>query len=197
MFTGIIQATGTVKDRVETANGVRVTIAAQALIERLRPADSVSINGVCQTVESILGDSFVCTAVGETLRRTTVGEWSPGARVNLEPAATPETVLGGHLVQGHVDGVGRVVDFVETKTQDRLLTVELPEDLVLYIVEKGSIAIDGMSLTIASVSNRTIAITIVPYTYEKTITGEYRRGRDVNVEVDIIAKYVRKFVTAS
>jgi riboflavin synthase len=206
MFTGIIRSMGRVVSRVEGPAGHTFTISAPGMARRLAPGDSIAISGACMTVESVAGDTFAFTAVGESLIRTTLGNVDAGSPVNLEPAATPETALGGHIVQGHVDGVGRVVSFERVSREstasgelsDRLLTVELPAEVFVYAVEKGSIAIDGISLTIAGVgAGRTITITIVPYTLQETNVSEYKPGTPVNVEVDIVAKYVRHYLMNS
>lgn len=194
MFTGIIQIIGTIETSRRTADGTAFTIRAPGLAENLQPGDSVAVNGVCLTVERCEADRFTATAVGETLARTTLGAARNQDRVNLEPAATPETALGGHLVQGHVDGVGRIKSFVKTGA-DRVLTLELPQDVYRYVVSKGSIAIDGISLTVVERRpGRQITITVVPFTLERTIAASYRPGVAVNVEADIIGKYVREYL---
>jgi riboflavin synthase len=197
---------GRVVRRVKTSDGHTFTVSASELARRLSPGDSIAVSGACMTVETVADDTFAFTAVGESLSRTTLGSIDEGSPVNLEPAATPETALGGHIVQGHVDGMGQVVAFERVARDepsgkdlsDRLLTIELPEDVFIYAVEKGSITIDGVSLTIAGVgSERTITITIVPYTLQETIVSEYKAGTPVNVEVDIVAKYVRHYLMNS
>ncbi len=197
---------GRVVSRVENPDGHTFTVSASELARRLSPGDSIAVSGVCMTVETVADDTFAFTAVGESLSRTTLGGIDEGSPVNLEPAATLETALGGHLVQGHVDGMGRVVAFERVSREDpagkdlsdRLLTLELPEEIFVYAVEKGSITVDGVSLTIAGVgSGRTITITIVPYTLQETIVSEYKPGTPVNVEVDIVAKYVRHYLVNS
>jgi riboflavin synthase alpha subunit len=194
MFTGIIQRTGAIAAAQKTADGVSLTIRAAGFVGSLSPGDSVAVNGVCLTAEQCGADSFTATAVGETLERTTLGKTRAGANVNLEGAATLDTALGGHLVQGHVDGVGRVKSFVK-KDADRLLTIELPEDVYSYVVPKGSIAIDGISLTVVErLPGRRITITIVPFTVEHTIAASYRAGVEVNVEADIIGKYIKEYL---
>jgi riboflavin synthase len=194
VFTGIVQKTGAIGSARKTSSGVSFEIRAAGLGRALRPGDSVAVNGVCLTAERTDDDGFVATAVGETLHRTTLGKARAGTKVNLETAATLETALGGHLVQGHVDGIGRVKSFVKTGA-DWLLTVELPEDVFGYVVSKGSIAIDGISLTVVDrLPGRRITITIVPFTLEATIAGLYRPGVEVNVEVDIIGKYVKEYL---
>jgi len=203
MFTGIIRSMGRVVSRVEKPAGHTFTILATELAKRLSPGDSIAVSGACMTVESVDGDTFAFTAVGESLSRTTLGSVDEGSPVNLETAATPDTALGGHIVQGHVDGMGRVVSFERVGREDpggkdlsdRLLSIEMPEEIFVYAVEKGSITVDGVSLTIAGIgSGRTITITIVPYTLQETIVSEYEPGTPVNLEVDIVAKYVRHYL---
>jgi riboflavin synthase alpha subunit len=195
VFTGIIQKTGAIESARKTPAGVSFTVRADDFAKTIKPGDSVAVNGVCLTAETAGDTSFVATAVGETLGRTTLGGTRAGARVNLELAATPETALGGHIVQGHVDGTGRVKSFVKSGN-DRLLTIELPKEVYDYVVPKGSIAIDGVSLTVASrLPGRIITITVVPFTVEHTIADSYRPGTVVNAEADIIGKYVKEFLT--
>lgn len=194
MFTGIVQNIGTLISSERSEYGKRFVVRSRETVGYLQQGESVSVNGVCQTVEQIDDDRFVFTAVGETLARTTLGDLLAGARVNLETAATPNTALGGHWVQGHVDGVGEVVSF-ETKGDDRLLEVSLPDIVSKLAVSKGSITIDGVSLTIADIiGGDSVLITIIPHTLEQTIIGEYVDGRKVNVEADILGKYVMQYL---
>lgn len=194
MFTGIIQQIGKIETSRRTTDGMSITVHAAGFADTLQPGDSVAVNGVCLTAERCEADRFVATAVGETLARTTLNTARTGDRVNLEQAATPDTALGGHLVQGHVDGVGRIKSFIKTGA-DRLLTLELPEEVYGYVVPKGSIALDGISLTVVDRRpGRQITITIVPFTLERTIATSYKPGVAVNVEADIIGKYVKEFL---
>lgn len=194
MFTGIIQHVGNLESVNRTTDGASLTIKASGFAESLRPGDSVAVNGVCLTVERCDARSFTATAVGKTLQITTLGKVRAGTNVNLESAATPTTAMGGHLVQGHVDCVGKVKSFLK-KGEDRLLTVTLPEEAFGYMVPKGSIAIDGISLTVVERRpGRKITITIVPFTLDNTIASSYRSGTEVNVEVDIIGKYVKNYL---
>lgn len=194
MFTGIVQNIGTLISSERSEYGKRFVVRSRETVGYLQQGESVSVNGVCQTVEQIDDDRFVFTAVGETLARTTLGNLLAGARVNLETAATPNTALGGHWVQGHVDGVGEVVSF-ETKGDDRLLEVSLPDIVSKLAASKGSITIDGVSLTIADIiGGDSVLITIIPHTLEQTIIGEYVDGRKVNVEADILGKYVMQYL---
>jgi len=195
MFTGIVEHVGHVGFVRDAGPARAVRIEAPDLAASLRAGDSVAVNGVCLTVERADAGGFEATAVFETLARTTLGEWKGGARVNLEPAATMDRRFGGHLVQGHVDGVGRVTAFDGDEAGDRTLEVELPDDVHDLCVDKGSIAIDGMSLTIACRrGERRISIAIVPHTLRNTIAGAYRPGARVNVEADVVARYVREYV---
>ena len=198
MFTGIIETIGSIESVKRTADGAAITVAAAGFTDTMRPGDSVAVNGVCLTAERSGGGTFTATAVGETLARTTLGAARAGVRVNLEQAATLDTALGGHLVQGHVDGVGRVKSFVHTGGKagaDRLLSIELPEDVYDYVVSKGSIAIDGISLTVVDRKpGRIITITVIPFTVERTVADSYSPGVQVNVEADIIGKYVKEYL---
>ena len=194
MFTGIIQTMGEVLSRRESAAGTTFVLTAGEANRGLRPGDSVSINGACHTVERCDEAGFEVTSVAETLRRTTLGGLGAGTRVNLETAATPETALGGHIVQGHVDGVGKVVSFEPMKADDRMLVVELPPELFDLTVDKGSIAIDGVSLTVATREAGRVGVAIVPFTVSHTNIGSYREGDPVNVEADVLGKYVRQYM---
>jgi len=194
MFTGIIQTLGSVLSRRDSEGGTTFLLTAADVNATLAPGDSVSINGACHTVERCDADGFEVTSVAQTLRCTTLGRLEQGARVNLETAATPVTALGGHIVQGHVDGVGSVVSFEPTQTDDRILTISLPPDLYDLTVDKGSIAIDGVSLTVANRRDGHIGIAIVPFTILHTTIGSYRAGDPVNVEADVLGKYVRQYM---
>ena len=198
MFTGIIQTVGSIETTRRTSDGTAFTIRAGNLVGSIRQGDSVAVNGVCLTAERCDAEGFTATAVGETLRRTTLGSARAGEGVNLELAATPDTALGGHIVQGHVDGIGRVRSFLRTGAEagaDRLLSIEIPEDVYGYLVRKGSIAVDGISLTVVELKpGRIVTITIIPFTVEHTIAGSYRPGTTVNIEADIIGKYVKEYL---
>ena len=194
MFTGIIRTVGTIRRRRRVAGGVSFAVACPGLETGVSPGDSVAVNGVCQTVENSERGEIVFTAVGETLKRTTLGLLRTGARVNLETAATAESLLGGHIVQGHVDGVGTVQSFVKAG-KDRILKVRVPKDVLEFIVPKGSIAIDGVSLTVIERGKGgVVAVTVVPYTLEHTVVEAYRSGTRVNVETDILGKYANQRV---
>ncbi|HET6350422.1 MAG TPA: riboflavin synthase [Candidatus Krumholzibacteria bacterium] len=193
MFTGIVEHTGRV-DEVRDAGSARtLCIAVEGLTAPLAHGESIAVNGVCLTVERSGEGWFEATAVEETLQLTTIGALAAGSRVNLERAATAQTLLGGHIVQGHVDGVGRVVEFSGAGAGDRWLVIEVPEEVHELCAHKGSVAVDGISLTVArKLEPRRIAIAIVPFTLENTVAGEYEPGRFVNLEADVIARYVRE-----
>jgi riboflavin synthase len=195
MFTGIVEHVGTVSG-VRAAGNARVLhTIAPALAPLLHPGESIAVNGVCLTVESVDTDGFDATAVLETLARTTLGELSAGAHVNLERAASAGTLFGGHLVQGHVDGIASVTAFAAAADGGRILEIEVPDDVHDLCIDKGSMAVDGVSLTIArKLRDRRVAIAIVPHTLRHTIVMEYRPGHRVNVEADVIARYVREQV---
>jgi riboflavin synthase len=194
MFTGIIETVGMIRNRRRVADGVSFAVSGPGLWAGVSPGDSVAVNGVCQTVERSARGEIVFTAVGETLKRTTLDSLRVGARVNLETAAKAESLLGGHIVQGHVDAVGSVRSFGRVG-KDWILKVRVPGDLADLVVPKGSIAIDGVSLTVVQCARGgLVAVTIVPYTFEHTVVGGYRSGTKVNVETDVIGKYVSRYV---
>jgi riboflavin synthase len=184
MFTGLVQATGT----VSSLGGGRLRVEAGGL--ELREGDSVAVNGVCLTATETDADGFGADVVDETLARSSLGALAGGDRVNLELPLRPSDRLGGHIVQGHVDGVGSV----ESLGDDGLLRVSAAPELLRYVVEKGSIAIDGVSLTVADVDDESLTVALIPETLERTTLGGAQPGRPVNLEVDVLAKYVEKLV---
>jgi riboflavin synthase len=197
VFTGIVEHVGRVSDVRASESALALRIDA-SFATPLENGESIGVNGVCLTVERVAGAGFAATAVRETLEHTTLGQMRAGSRVNLERAATLTRRFGGHIVQGHVDGTGRVIEFSGDGAGDRVLVIEVPEDVHDLCAGKGSIAIDGVSLTVArKLVARRIEIAIVPYTLEHTIVSEYRPGRLVNVEADVIARYVREQLRSS
>ena len=196
MFTGIIEGTGTVAalDAAADGSGARLAVDAEWLAGRLELGESVAVNGCCVTVAETTAAGFAADLVAETLRRTALGGLSAGAEVNLERPMTLGGRLGGHLVQGHVDGVARVLDRAPIGDGEEV-RIELPPDLDRYVVEKGSIAVDGVSLTVAGVGPGWFAVALVPHTLEVTTLGERRPGDPVQLEVDVVAKYVERLVT--
>lgn len=195
MFTGLVADLGTVEELERTGAGARLTIAA-ALAGELRAGDSVAVNGVCLTATAVHDRRFVVDAMNETLARSTLGTLAPGSRVNLELPLRASDRLGGHVVQGHVDGVGEVVEVVDDGIARRL-TVAAPSEVLRYIVEKGSIAADGVSLTVVDVDERSFTVSLIPETLERTSLGAMTPGHTLNLEVDVLAKYVQKLLPAT
>lgn len=187
MFTGIIEEIGIIK----LVRSKQITITASEVIEGTRLGDSVAVNGVCLTVSTIDTRSFSVNVMPETLRRTSLGLMRPGARVNLERAIMMGGRLGGHLVQGHVDACGKVVSLIP-EAEAVIARYSAPSEVMRYVVKKGFIAVDGASVTVVDCDDTTFSISLVTYTLEHTILGNKRRGDVVNLEVDIIAKYVEK-----
>lgn len=194
MFTGIIQAIGEI-ERLEPRGGdVRVAVRAGRLkLDEVAIGDSIAVNGICLTAVAIDADRFMADVSRETLSRTTLGGLALGSRVNLEKALTLATPLGGHLVSGHVDGVGTVLQIREDGRSWRL-QIHAPGELARYIAHKGSICIDGTSLTVNEIKGAVFDLNIVPHTLEATIIGDYKAGTRVNLEVDLIARYLERLV---
>jgi riboflavin synthase len=196
MFTGITEYVGKIEslERGEDGGRLRVSFAGAASIAaEMKAGDSISVNGCCLTVVEFGAKSFVADLSGETLRRTSLGEMRPGARVNLERPLTAMKELGGHFVQGHVDGVGRVAR-LEPEGANWWFGVQVPSGLARYIAMKGSIALDGISLTVAGWRDGIVETAIIPFTYEHTNMSSLKIGDPVNVECDILAKYVERIV---
>ncbi|MDH5328046.1 MAG: riboflavin synthase [Gammaproteobacteria bacterium] len=194
MFTGIIQAVGSVNAcRRETGDMVLNLDTGKMPMQHVQLGDSIAVNGVCLTVVRKSDRGFDADVSAESLQRTTLGEIQIGSRVNLEQALTPTTHLGGHIVSGHVDGVGAVLKRWSDGRSERF-RFEVPQNLARYIAEKGSICIDGISLTVNSVENNTFEVNIVPHTLQETTMGEFKPGRKVNLEVDIIARYLERLI---
>ena len=192
MFTGLVAYLGTVVGLETRAGGSRLTIASDRLTDDLSVGDSISVSGACLTAVSVDESRFVADVVAETLRRTTLGELAVGSRVNLELPLRASDRLGGHVVLGHVDGVATVLEL----RADDSLVFEIDRSLARYVVEKGSIALDGVSLTVASVDESSVTIALIPETRRSTTLGFVKIGSRVNVEVDILAKHVEKLVAA-
>jgi len=192
VFTGLVGELGTVAAVEETPAGVRLAIDAR-IADELAPGDSVAVNGVCLTATDAGPGRFGADVMNETLRRTSLGALAAGAPVNLELPLRASDRLGGHVVQGHVDGLGAVSE-VRADGVARLLTVTAPAELLRYVVEKGSIAVDGISLTVAAVDGRGFTVSLIPETLERTNLGAATPGAPVNLEVDVMAKYVEKLV---
>lgn len=193
MFTGLVEEKGAVSRVEEKPEGRRLWIRAARVLEDARIGDSVAVSGCCLTVVDLTSDAFAVEAVPETLRRTTIGALAQGQPVNLERAMRLDQRLGGHLVQGHVDGVAEVRR-VAAEGEGRRLTLELPQSLARFVAEKGSIAIDGISLTVAAAQGRGCEIALIPHTLAVTTASEYGPGSRVNVEVDLMARYAARLL---
>ena len=193
MFTGLIADLGTVEAVQETEHGMRLRVSS-ALAGELGEGDSVAVNGVCLTAAQVDGAAFVADVVHETLRRSSIAAIAPGDAVNLELPVRATDRLGGHLVQGHVDGIGTVSD-VRDEGFSRLVTIDVPGELERYVVEKGSVAVDGISLTVASLDGARLEVALIPETLERTTLGRAQPGTPVNLEVDVLAKYVERLMT--
>jgi riboflavin synthase len=189
MFTGLVEETGTVRKALPKNGLLELEILAKKVLDDLNVDDSINVSGVCQTVVKRTDSTFLVQAVQETLKKTTLGRMRKGSRVNLERAILPSTRLGGHFVQGHVDGTGTVKS-VRKQKGDWQLTIETPSSFVRYIIPAGSICIDGVSLTIASIRSTLVTIAIIPHTLEITTLKDLRTGDAVNIELDMIGKYI-------
>jgi len=190
MFSGIVEETGT----VAAAEISSISIKAGVVIADLKPGDSVAVNGVCLTATGLKGKVFSVNVMPETLRRSNLGSLKPGDSVNLERALTLSGRLGGHLVQGHVDTIG-TIQRIEWEGDAQLVTIAAPPGVMRYIVEKGFIAVDGLSLTVVGRSEAGFTVSLVKYSRDHTTMGQKKLGDKVNLEADIIAKYVENFVS--
>ena len=194
MFTGIIQAVGEVAAMHPSGGDLRLRIQTGKLdLSDVEPGDSIATSGTCLTVVELPGDGYWADVSVETLNFTTMGDLKPGSRVNLEKALTPASRLGGHIVSGHVDGVGEVVSLEEDARSWRFV-IRAPDNLAKYIAHKGSICVDGTSLTVNAVNGAEFDLNIIPQTMAETVFGGYRPGTRVNLEVDVIARYLERLV---
>ena len=193
MFTGIIEETGVIRQIVKGEKSSVLMIGAKKVLEGTQIGDSIAVNGICLTVTSLNEDTFCADVMAETLRRTNLGSQTIGSKVNLERALTPLTRMGGHIVSGHIDGTGKIKSFVR-EDNAVWVTVAAEPFLLKYIVEKGSVAIDGISLTVAYVDERCFKVSVIPHTSSQTTLLDKTIGESVNLECDIIAKYVEKLL---
>jgi riboflavin synthase len=196
MFTGIVQEMGLVRKAERADQTFRLTLEAPKSSTRVKLGDSVAVNGCCLTVVEAKPPMFSFEAVPETLGRTALGSLSEGSLVNLELPLTLAEPLGGHLVQGHVDGVGRILG-MKTEGQGARMRVALPDSLERYVIEKGSIALDGVSLTVASVEGNELEVALIPHTFQNTNLGSKKVGDPLQVEADMVAKYLEKLSAGS
>src|SRR5262245_1721479 len=193
MFTGLVEERGTLLEVESRPAGRRMWIGARGVLDGTAIGDSIAVSGCCLTVIEVRADRFAVEAVPETLARTTLGGWSAGDPVNLERSLRLDQRLGGHLVQGHVDGVG-TVRRVAAEGDGKRVAIDVPAALARFVAEKGSIAIDGVSLTVAAVSGATCEIALIPHTLAVTVAGGYAPGRAVNLEVDLLARYLDRLL---
>lgn len=194
MFTGIIAATGTLKRIQRNGEGARITVDTGSLgLEDVAPGDSIAVNGCCLTVVELSGSGFDADVSNESLACTALGDYGPGSRVNLEKAMQANDRLGGHIVSGHVDGVGELLDIKDDGNSKRLL-FRVPDALKKYIAAKGSVCIDGTSLTVNEVDNDRFGVNIIPHTWQETVMSDYRVGQRVNIEVDVVARYLERLL---
>ncbi len=196
MFTGIIEEVGQILAVTPIANGKALTINAHTVLAGTRPGDSIAVDGVCLTVTDLTAHQFTVQAVGETLEKTTLGTVQQGQHVNLERALAVGDRLGGHFVQGHVNGTGTIQTF-RKRGDNYLLEVSLPSHLRKYVILEGSIAIDGISLTVAHLAENRVGINIIPHTMSHTNLQYKQVGQSVNIEVDLIAKYIENLLRFS
>ncbi len=194
MFTGIVEAIGEIAELQPKGGDLRLRVRTGKLdLSDVQLGDSIATNGVCLTVVDLPGDGYWADVSAETLAVATVGDWKKGDRVNLEKALTPQTRLGGHIVSGHVDGIGEVV-WRKSEARAERFRLRAPDSLAKYIAHKGSITVDGTSLTVNAVDGAEFELTIVPHTLQETVMGGYKAGTRVNLEVDLIARYLERLL---
>ncbi len=194
MFTGIIQGLGTIQDIKSKGQGLIMGIAPDFTLDEPEEGESIAVNGVCLTATTITRNYFSVDVSPESLSRTTLGTLSPGSRVNLERALRLSDRLGGHLVSGHIDGVGEIVER-KSLSQFTLFSIAIPENLDRYLIEKGSVAVDGISLTVNSCEKGRFSVAVIPHSAKLTTMGFRKVGDKVNIEVDLIGKYIEKLLS--
>jgi len=193
MFTGLVEELGIIRSVRKGANSALLVIEAEKVLDDLKTGDSVAVNGVCLTVTTLEGKSFTADVMAETLVKSNLGELKPGDRVNLERALRLGDRLGGHLVSGHIDGVGTITN-KERFDIATLVTISAPEEVMRYIIKKGSVAIDGTSLTVVDFAGEKFTVSLIPHTAHATTLGHKNAGQTVNLEADIIGKYVERLL---
>lgn len=195
MFTGIIEEIGRVRHVVSNRTSGEINLQADTVLQGTGPGDSIAVNGVCLTAAKILPDGFIADVMPETLRRTNLGMLSPGSSVNLERALAADGRFGGHIVTGHIDGTG-TISAARREENAVWVTVEAPQHILELIVEKGSVAVDGVSLTVAGLTKHSFCVSLIPHTGRRTILLSKKTGDPVNLENDIIGKYIRKLAAS-
>lgn len=195
MFTGIVEEVGSVASVEARAAGSRLRVSCRTVLEDSFEGASICVNGVCLTAVDLRADSFSADVAPETLRASNLGDLRAGSLVNLERPLSPKGRLGGHIVQGHVDATGEMASLEMLGDQNWWLKIRVPEELDRFLVYKGSVAIDGISLTVAAIESGVLSVTIIPHTYQNTALKERRPGARVNLEVDVLAKYVEKMLS--
>lgn len=193
MFTGIIEEQGNILHVRPGTVSAELTVRASKVLEGTQVGDSIAVNGVCLTVTSLAGNSFTADVMAETMRKSNLGSLKPGSKVNLERALTPVSRLGGHFVSGHIDGVGEVSK-MEREDNAVWFTIRAPQAITEVMVEKGSVAIDGISLTVVNVHTDSFTVSIIPHTMAETTLGQAAVGNAVNLENDVLGKYVFRFM---
>jgi riboflavin synthase len=196
MFTGIIEELGRVRSVEKRGEGARMVVEARSVMEGTQEGDSIAVNGVCLTAIDVRADSFAADGSAETLQRSTLGRLRSGSTVNLERAVTPATRLGGHIVQGHVDGRGRYLSATE-HGGSWTIRIAYPREMARYLVFKGSVAVEGISLTVAELADEYFEIAVIPKTWDVTNLSHLKPNDEVNLEADIIAKYVERILTVA
>lgn len=191
MFTGLIEELGTIKNLSREGSNLHIEVECQTVLDDLKLGDSIALDGVCQTVVKLSPKSFTVTAIEVTLQLTNFNDYKVGTRINLELCLRLSDRLGGHIVQGHVDGVGEVVS-IENRDGSYEVTITFPQALGKYIIHKGSITINGISLTVAAITENSLTVCIIPKTWEMTNISSFEIGSKVNLEVDVLAKYIEK-----
>ena len=194
MFTGIVEELGTVESVVTQSAGARLLVRCATVMDDMKEGASIAVNGVCLTAVDLRPGAFHADLAPETLRRSNLGDLRPGSRVNLERPLSPSGRLSGHIVQGHVDGTGEFLALESLGDENWWLRIRVPSELDPFLVYKGSIAIDGISLTIAALEGDVLSVTIIPHTYRNTTLAGYRAGARVNLECDVLAKHVEKLL---
>lgn len=195
MFTGLVEEIGVVQSVKKSAKSARITIKAEKVLEDIKIGDSISTNGVCLTATEFDAKSFTVDVMAETMRRSNLKNLQPGEEVNLERALKVGDRLGGHIVSGHIDGIGTIVSF-ENEDNAVWITISADAEILKYIVQKGSIAIDGVSLTVAYVDEKVFKVSIIPHTKDVTTLLRKKAGAEVNLECDIVGKYIEKLMGA-